>query len=410
MFSFLDFIVFLLITFYSNPLSLEFIPNEIFVPLLFLISFRYISVIKIDIYTTVFFIIILLSIFFHFFNFRISFMRDIGLFITMLTSFIIISSKGEKFLMSFVKVVYLLTLLSFPFWLLFNFLILLFGLDAVIEFFKILSYEYSGISDELYLKQNDRFNFLGFFNFTNNPTLYFRNFGYMWEPGQFAAYISYSLIFMDILKTKFSIKISKKYYYVHYLGIVSSFSTAGYIVMFFHVVISNLVESLEKVGSIFSNKFGYIVLFTIGSIIFSINSDFIYSKILNQFSTDITNYNYYAGRLNIAFMFQQIMQNPLFGSGSYMLSTTDIFATLTFSSINGYLVFARSWGLIAFILMNLITYFSLRYCFNDNRVVLTYFILFILISMSQNLFLSFLSYILMFFYNYNYTSKELNYR
>ena len=257
MFSFLDFIVFLFITFYSNPLSLEFIPNEIFVPLLFLISCRYISVIKIDIYTTVFFIIILLSIFSHFFNFRISFMRDIGLFITMLTSFIIISSKGEKFLMSFVKVVYLLTLLSFPFWLLFNFLILLFGLDAVIEFFKILSYEYSGISDELYLKQNDRFNFLGFFNFTNNPTLYFRNFGYMWEPGQFAAYISYSLIFMDILKTKFSIKIPKQYYYVHYLGVVSSFSTAGYIVMFFHVVISNLVESLEKVGSIFSNKFGY---------------------------------------------------------------------------------------------------------------------------------------------------------
>ena len=408
MFSFLDIIVFLLITFYSNPLSLEFIPNEILFPILFLISLRFITVVKIDKYIALFFIVILFSIIFHFLNFRISFLRDIGILLTMLTSFLLISSKGYKFLISFVKIVYFLILISIPFWLSFNFFILLFGLDVVTEFLRDFSFEYSGNKSDLNLKQNDRFNFLVFFNYTNNPSLYFRNHGYMWEPGQFAAYISYSLIFMDILKSKFSIKIPKYYYYVHYLGLLSSFSTAGYIIMFFHVVISNLSRSIKNVGSFFSNNFFFIILFTSGSIIFAINTDFIATKILTQYTNDITSYNFYAGRLNIAFMIQQIIQNPLFGSGTFLISTTDIFATQTFSSINGYLVFARSWGIIAFILMNLITYYSMLYCFNEHRVALLYFILFILIAMSQNLFLSFLAYILMFFYNYSYTSKELN--
>lgn len=416
MLNFIDLIVFSFITFFSNPLSIAFVKAEFYVPLILLISLRFTKSVKVDFITFIFFFFMFVCIASHLLYFSQSLFKDINVLLLATSMLVFVTNIGVRFLESYVKVVYYLTILSIPFWIGFNTAIVVFDLDLVINALKNISYSYSGserfeTSTQLMI-DNFRYNFLLFFNFTSNSELFYRNFGYMWEPGQFAAYISYGLIFSDFLKFKFNYNINNKYYYVFYLGLISSFSTAGYLILFYHIIISNITKDilggkniLGRSG-ILTNKIPLILIFAVFSIIFASSVDFISGKFLRQFTTDITDYNYYNGRLNFAFMLNEIFKNPLFGSGTYVQLTSELFINMTAKSHNGYIVFARSWGIILFLIMNILVLKSLAYVFQNKIVITMYFIFFILINFSQNLFVQFLPYTVLFFYHFEYLDQD----
>lgn len=406
MFNLIDLIVLSFITFFSNPLSLAFIKAEFYVPLILLISLRYINSLKIDFFTFIFFFFMLISTISHILYFPHSVLRDINVFLVSFSMLLCITNLGFRFLESYVKLLYYLTLLSIPLWIAFNYAIFLFDLDTVINTLKDISLTYSGFERSALMIDNFRYNFLLFFNYTSNNELYYRNFGYMWEPGQFAAYISYGLIFLDILRYKFNYKINNKYYYIFYLGLLSSFSTAGYLILFYHIVISNISKDILNGTGVLTKKIPMIFLLAIVFLIFSTNVDFIYGKFLRQFTTDITSYNYYNGRLNLAFTLSEILKNPFFGSGTYAQLTSELLMNMTVKSHNGYTIFARSWGIILFLIMNILALKSLTYIFQNKIIVTMYFIFFILINFSQNLFVQFLPYVILFFYHFEHLNQN----
>lgn len=406
MFKIIDLIVFSLITFFSNPLSIAFIKAEFYVPLILLISLRYIRSLKIDFFTFIFFFFMLISIISHIFYFPHSVSRDINIFLVSFSMLLCITNLGIRFLESYVKIIYFLILLSIPFWIAFNYAILLFGSDTVINNLKGISFTYAGVERSGLMFDYFRYNFLLFFNYTSNNELYYRNFGYMWEPGQFAAYISYGLIFLDILRYKFNYKINNKYYYIFYFGLLSTFSTAGYLALFCHIVISNISKDFFNGNGLLTKKIPIIFLLAIVFLIFSINLDFIYGKFLRQFTSDITSYNYYNGRLNFAFTLGEILKNPFFGSGTYAQLTSELLINMIVKSHNGYIIFARSWGIILFLIMNILALKSLTYIFKNKIIVTMYFIFFIIINSGQDLFVKFLPYVFLFFYHFEHLDRN----
>tara|TARA_B100000035_G_scaffold225391_1_gene193877 strand:- start:2866 stop:3954 length:1089 start_codon:yes stop_codon:yes gene_type:complete len=360
---------------------------------------------KIDLLIVIFFLFTSLSIASHAFYFPHSMFRDMGIFLTSLSILFFITNQGPKFLKSYIKIIFALTLISIPFWVSYNFLILLFDLDNVIANLSKLSFYYNEDQDA-FIQDNNRYNFLLFFNFTSNPSLFYRNFGYMWEPGQFAAYLGYGLLFLDMLRFKFNYNLNKSFYNIFYIGLLTTFSTAGYLICFLHIIISIISESISISKGRITNKIYLTIFFTIFFIFFSLNVDFIYGKFLRQFTSDITNYNYYNGRLNFFLMFNEIMQSPLFGSGTFANISVEMFAAMSAEFINGYVDFARSWGIILFLLMNILVLKTFNYIFQNKFITIMYFFFFILINSSQNLFTQFLPFVVMFFYNFKFFNNN----
>ena len=409
MFKKLDIVVLLIISFFTNPLFLTIFPDEFYVPLLFLFSLRYIRYLKISMLNLFFFLIMAFSILFHSIYFSYSFFRDVNIFLVAISMYLLISALGDKFLYSFIKVIYYLVLLSIPFWIFLNFFFILFDLETVVNFLKPFSLEYSGVDNNARFFSNARFNLLGLFNFTDNTELYYRNFGYMWEPGQFASFIAFSLLFLEILNSKFDYNISIKYKFVFYIGLLSSFSTAGYIFLMLHVIFSGISKSIESKKTLFTKRLIAIVLLAMIFGIYAYNSDFIFVKISNQFSTNSTDFFYYSGRLNFVYMFNEIMKSPIFGSGTITSISSELLTSASFNAINGYVIFIKSWGIILFLMMNLMVINTLSNSFKSKLIVFCYFVFFLLINFSQNHFQSFEAFLILFLNNYYYSSKSDNF-
>ncbi|MDQ0476440.1 O-antigen ligase [Chryseobacterium sp. MDT2-18] len=109
------------------------------------------------------------------------------------------------------------------------------------------------------------------YNFKNFAFSYNRNSGPFWEPGMYAVFLNFALFFNFIrFKRLFSFK-----NIVFIATIITTFSTTGYLGMFFTFITFNLFYSRSKLRLI------YIAILLLGSY-FVFQLDFLQSKIVDQ--------------------------------------------------------------------------------------------------------------------------------
>lgn len=279
---------------------------------------------------------------------------------------------GSKFIDAFINFVFIFSLISLPFFFLtFYFPFMEFISNKVSAYFIPLSF------NEASLLPNETSRNILIYNFKNYTFLYNRNSGPFWEPGMFTVFLNIALFFNLLKKNKFqSIK-----NIVFILTIVTTFSTTGYLSMFFIFISVLLFHSTSRF------KFIYIFLFLF--LAFSIsNLDFMQKKILNQIEVANKDGENRFGAMIIHL--KLINDSPITGVGDgishFVANYTD--ATSTANGIT--LVFAKygiPFGLLYFILLFKSSINITTYYLQQKRLYLGYcfFILLLILAFSQDI-------------------------
>lgn len=151
---------------------------------------------------------------------------------------------------------------------------------------------------------------------------YPRNCGFTWEPGPFSIFIDIAII-MNLIRNKF--KFNNKYFYILLLGLISTFSTTGFLA-FFIIMIWNYLNYYKK-----SFKKIYI-LPIIGIFIFLFYSlPFLENKISKETENSDLNYlmenagksaNVYSPGRFVSFdlALYEFKKRPIFGFGGHIKS------------------------------------------------------------------------------------------
>jgi len=128
--------------------------------------------------------------------------------------YLIIKKYGLKFWEIFEKILYFLTLISLPLYILnIIFYDLFLALDPI---FSPLTSQAMSLNA----------NYWSIFIYNNSMLdIYYRNLGFMWEPGAFAMLIIWGLVFNSLRTENFAY--SKKFW-VYTIALITTFSTAGY--------------------------------------------------------------------------------------------------------------------------------------------------------------------------------------
>lgn len=203
-----------------------------------------------------------------------------------------------------------------------------------------------------------------------------RNCGPFWEPGMFAVFLSMAL-FMNVFLEKTSLKYCN---IVFITSLITTFSTAGYITVFFiaFIYIMQNKKYWIKIG-------GFLVL--VGILIFCIsNLDFLGEKISKQINAielgnDLSRFS------AILTQFEMIASKPIFG-GALIKNFTTTFDYGTLAS-GTFLVFV-TYGIPVGIFFYYMLYKSMRRLFiaynKSTNWGILFFMLLILLSVSQTLF------------------------
>ena len=243
--------------------------------------------------------------------------------------YLLVSSYKANFLISFIKIIHYLSVLSILTWISLESMDFIFDIKSRLSDFAL----YYGINE------GGRYT-LFLFNYGMESI---RNYGIFWEPSVLALFVFTSLLFQEFLKIR-NINFPRHYVLIAYLTIVSSQSTGGYIYMFLHFFFFNTTVQKNK-GLL------YPLVLIIGIIGFT-NIPFLQEKIIGFINdSDITNdHHYFNGRLNFTFMMSLFLQEPMFGIGqrSQLLSGGIIEGTL----LNGYLSILVSFLIFVFIFYN----------------------------------------------------------
>jgi hypothetical protein len=279
---------------------------------------------------------------------------------------------GPNFIDAFINFVFIFSLISLPFFLLTYYVPFMnFIAENVSIYFQPLSYD----SEPNQLNEISR-NIL-IYNFMNYYFAYNRNSGPFWEPGMFTIFVNIALFF-NLIKTNRLITFKN---IILTLTIVTTFSTTGYLGMFFIFISFILFHSTSKL------KFIYIFPLIFISF-YILNLDFMQEKILDQINVANKNGESRFGAMLVHL--KLINDFPITGVGDgisrYVANYTNASSTA-----NGLtLVFAKygiPFGLLYFVLLlisciNIINYYLLKknillgYCF---------FILLLLLAFSQDI-------------------------
>lgn len=386
-----------LILFQSNPIFKIISPEWSVTFLMFFLIIIFNSYKKLPLQFLLYMSLFLFLTFYHLiFITSSSFFSDIRFLMLIFSAFIIASQMKEDFLFYFVRIMKYLSISSLFIWFIYLIFCLILGHQSVFNLFDDIGYIYNASSSPL-LESNDRLSLL-IYNFTNHSNLWYRNFGFTWEPGVFAFYNAIALIFYDFLyKTNYKLKEDHKYIFI--FAILSSFSTTGYVFLIVYLLFRYLLFILSR--SDLKSKIVRIpflvVLFIIALAVF-FNFDFIYKKIVSNFSTDLKSASFYSGRLNFIYEWSRIKNNILFGSGFFtrQITSNEFFMVSNFNSLNGLVGLLRSWGIIGFLVTNYFFYKSIQVLSGKNHFVITgYLFLVLLLAMSQNIFNHLITYILL---------------
>lgn len=189
---------------------------------------------------------------------KVSIPADINLITKIITASLFATYLGGKFKWAYLHVIVALTAMSLICWTL-----------SYIDPEFLFGYEY------------DRYYTIFFYNriidFNDNYDMYLRNSGMFWEPGAFAGFILFvPMLFFDRLKELYHTH--KMYCYILLVGLLSTFSTTGYVVLIF------LVGSIwiNSANNMFS-KMALFFFIAIISVYAFTGLDFLGAKITKQF-------------------------------------------------------------------------------------------------------------------------------
>ncbi|HNV53090.1 MAG TPA: hypothetical protein PKM28_09385, partial [Tenuifilaceae bacterium] len=150
---------------------------------------------------------------------------------------------------------------------------------------------------------------------------YERNYGFAFEPGTYAIYLSVAILF-NLLRTKVCLSVKENTrFYVLLLALITTFSTTGYIAL--GVIIIYLMFTEFKGLS----KYFYLAAVVSFSIYLFVTVDFLYDKMEELFyggrdveellyKAEETGFSYSAGRFGgFVIGWEDFKENPLFGRG-----------------------------------------------------------------------------------------------
>lgn len=181
-----------------------------------------------------------------------------------------------------------------------------------ITFFSLSIYILTLINDSWYIilpevNNGDNYSLI-FTTITKNKGNSFRNFGPFWEPGVFQIYINFALLFQIYRRKKE--KLWKNIILI--LGIISTFSTTGYICFCFIIIIYFMEKFLEKI----KKKYFIFLFFSIifGNLI--LKNSYIQNIVFSKFNSSNGSSSSFLIRLmDIKIYLKQWLEYPIFGQG-----------------------------------------------------------------------------------------------
>ncbi len=295
--------------------------------------------------------------------------------------------KRINFLALYIKTLVVFTLLSFPFWILNQFISL--GIQTDNHFIK------STIFYTMYPVEIQEGSFA------------IRNSGMFWEPGAFAGYIILALLFIFVLNKGFDFKNFKKEFIVLSIGILSTQSTTGYI-MYGLIVVIHFAYNYKYLR--------YVLLPIVVVLFFYVYSDvgFLNKKIKTQNEeallldkNEISN-----TRMGALIMdWQYIKDSPIIGNGLHE-KTRWRFHTWVKEDIghgNGMSNFTVWWGIPLFLFWILCVYRFIKYSTNNRFLSVTISMLFVFILQGEQ-FLNFPLFLLFFILPLKYDKLKIQHR
>ncbi len=320
-------------------------------------------------------------------------------YLKFLYAYLSIKIIGFSFFHNIVKIGFYGSIISFPF-----FLLQLINFDFA---FKLVGY-FQNIFDFLAWRSDQIANNI---IFTVNSDAVFRNSGFMWEPKGFSNFLIIALIFRLFQN---NLKLYDKYVIVIILAIITTFSTAGFIALFFVFLFYFLNKNLRIIFTIFP-------FFLLFSVYIFFTNDLLYKKILYELSlneeyktllyekTDYNDKNYSLGRVGSFIVdFEDFLKRPFFGYGFSRENRTQS-AYVKLIRVNGLSDLFVVYGFLGFILFFYMHHIFLKLLNNKrfrfiNLLSLAFIVLYFATTMTGHPFwtsLLFLSVIIPNKYNFN---------
>jgi hypothetical protein len=232
-------------------------------------------------------------------------------------------SRKESFEVIYVKTMATLSLLSLPFF--------------ILNFFN-----HVGVQLEKEILKS-----MVFYTSVNTTAENVRNSGMFWEPGAFAGYSILAFLFIVSINGRFQIGALKKELLWLILGVITSFSTTGYVALGL-IIIAYILTNYSYGKLILVPLFGFLALYTFNTF------DFLQSKIIIQWDAalemdrlDVSNTRFGALKMD----FEYIQSSAWYGNGLHY-STRYRFHPWVTEDIghgNGMSNFIAFWGIPLFI-------------------------------------------------------------
>ena len=224
----------------------------------------------------------------HYFTLSaVSLLADLNYLLRIIVAFCVVAIVGDKFIKTYVKVIYVICILSLVFWLFMNIIGIKIGFN-VDDFYKsVLVY--------------------------NTTEGSFRNSGPFWEPGAFQGYINLALLFL-VADLNNTLKYAKNYFFVFVVTILTTQSTTGFLVT---GIIAIYVLLKMRTGA--TSKILWTTIL-IGGIIYMFQLDFMGDKLTEQYEaftyTSYSDLRIDHGRFtSMIINWHYIEKHPLFGNG-----------------------------------------------------------------------------------------------
>ncbi|MEG2599729.1 MAG: hypothetical protein RSA66_09685 [Muribaculaceae bacterium] len=222
------------------------------------------------------------------------------------------------------------------------------------------------------------------YNFQVNPlqiTSMLKNCGPFWEPGMFAVMLNLAL-FLNI----FVLKNTGRNNIILIVAIITTFSTAGYIILSF-IFIAHSFYSKSKWSFIIT------LAISVGFIYFTWNLDFMWNKFYNDFESASTND---LTRFGAFYKHIKILKENLFLGGNLSGVTIDNETGILANGISNIFI---AWGIIGGTLYYIFMFLSCKKQLSNNQMddslYIVYFILLILLAFSQTVTTSLLYYVIL---------------
>jgi hypothetical protein len=297
----------------------------------------------------------------------------LGFFVSMLFAYATISyyrKKDISFADCYIKVISWLTIISIPFWL----------------YNQVDFYGYD-IGEDL---KSSVFIYTPYVRDSYN--LFIRNSGMFWEPGAYAGYLVLGLLFIFWKNSKISSGSYKRYMWIIVVGILTTMSTAGYVVLSMILLIYSLTNfSWGKIIIVpliaFGISWGIVELPFWG---YKIQQQYEAASMMNVGDESNTRF----GTIMMDLLY--IQSSPIIGNGYHLETRYRFHPNLKTTGFgNGLTDFIADWGLVLFFWW-LYTVYSIARKTSNSLFVSLFSVFIILVLLNGQQFLNFPLFLIFF--------------